>query len=171
MRNNLRIPITMLCVPCVLLLAGCPTTPVVEPTKPAETTAPSTPTPPPTATTSAPPQVTAETTRRPAELALAEGVDLYNEGKWAAAIRKLQGTAEIWTESNTIQIEALKYLAFSYCVTDRPSQCRQNFDRILALDPSFELTLAESGHPKWGNVFKQAKQASRGGAAPRPATR
>jgi hypothetical protein len=55
---------------------------------------------------------------------------------------------------------ALKYQAFSYCVTSRPAPCRQAFDRALRLDPSFDLAPGEHGHPLWGPVFTKAKQAA-----------
>jgi hypothetical protein len=57
-------------------------------------------------------------------------------------------------------VTALKYTAFSYCVTSRPAQCRQAFDRALRLDPSFDLAPGEHGHPLWGPVFTKAKQAA-----------
>jgi hypothetical protein len=55
-------------------------------------------------------------------------------------------------------VTALKYTAFSYCVTSRPAQCRQAFDKALRLDPSFQLAPGEYGHPLWGPVFAKAKK-------------
>jgi hypothetical protein len=55
-------------------------------------------------------------------------------------------------------VTALKYTAFSYCVTSRPAQCRQAFDKALKLDPAFELAPGEYGHPLWGPVFAKAKK-------------
>jgi hypothetical protein len=133
---------------------GCTTVPET----PATATTESTPPPPP------PPA------KRAGELALAEGVDLYNQGNYAAAIKKLQESSEIWTETTPIRVEALKYMAFASCVTNQRARCRQNFDRLLELDATFDLAPAEAEHPYWTPVFKQAKQAATN-APRRPATR
>jgi hypothetical protein len=158
MQSYLRSFAIALIVLAGALLTGCETPSKTEATKPAttptSTTTPGTATP---ATPSAPPPT--EVVRRPAELAVAEGVDLFNQGQFASSIKKLQDSPEIWTDAQPLQIEALKYLAFAHCVNNRRVPCRQNFDKLLALDPAFELTAAEAGHPQWGPVFKQAKQA------------
>jgi hypothetical protein len=49
-------------------------------------------------------------------------------------------------------------LAFSYCVTSKAQLCRQQFERALKIDPSFELLPSEIGHPIWGPVFLKAKK-------------
>ena len=56
------------------------------------------------------------------------------------------------------RVTALKYTAFSYCVTNRPTPCRQSFERALRLDPSFDLSPGEQGHPLWGPQFAKARQ-------------
>jgi hypothetical protein len=38
--------------------------------------------------------------------------------------------------------------------------CYESFRRALALNPKFELTAAEAGHPVWGPVFRSAKAKS-----------
>lgn len=96
----------------------------------------------------------------PGEQRLAEGVALYDQGKFAAAIRKLQTSREIWADEPATRIAAYKYLAFSHCVLNRRQPCRRAFDALLKLDPGFDLTAAEIGHPLWGPVFRQAKQES-----------
>jgi len=35
--------------------------------------------------------------------------------------------------------------------------CRQTFVRIYDVDPNFDLTPAEAGHPSWTRTFAQAK--------------
>jgi hypothetical protein len=89
--------------------------------------------------------------------ALREGINLYNEGDFNAAIRRLSAR-EIAAGSVSTRVTALKYTAFSYCVTSRAEQCRQAFDKALRLDPSFELSVGEHGHPLWGPVFARAKR-------------
>jgi hypothetical protein len=90
---------------------------------------------------------------------LREGIRLYNEGDFNGAIRRLS-QRDVNNGPLPTRLTALKYQAFSYCVTSRPAPCRQAFDRALRLDPSFDLAPGEHGHPLWGPVFTKAKQAA-----------
>jgi hypothetical protein len=90
---------------------------------------------------------------------LREGVRLYDDGDFNGAIRRLSAR-DINNGPLNTRVTALKYTAFSYCVTSRPTQCRQAFDKALRLDPSFDLAPGEHGHPLWGPVFTKAKQAA-----------
>lgn len=93
-------------------------------------------------------------------LALKEGIALYNNGDYNGSIKKLSSATEIWASHNkTLQISALKYMAFSYCITSRAQLCRQHFERALKIDPSFDLQASEIGHPTWGPIFLKAKKA------------
>ncbi|MDO8177106.1 MAG: TssQ family T6SS-associated lipoprotein [Undibacterium sp.] len=90
---------------------------------------------------------------------LKDGTDLYNNGDYNGAIKKLSNSTEIWNGHNkTIQVSALKTMAFCYCVTSRTKLCRQQFQRALKLDPAFSLLPSEIGHPIWGPVFLKAKK-------------
>jgi tetratricopeptide (TPR) repeat protein len=89
---------------------------------------------------------------------LAAGEALYNAGDYAAAIRDLNASAAIWKADTATQTEALKYIAFSYCVTGRPGPCKQEFQKALRLDPAFDLAPGEQDHPLWGPVFDKAKK-------------
>jgi hypothetical protein len=89
--------------------------------------------------------------------ALREGIGLYNEGDFNGAIRRLSAS-DIANGSVGTRVTALKYTAFSYCVTSRPVQCRESFEKALRLDPSFDLAPGEHGHPLWGPVFARAKK-------------
>jgi tetratricopeptide (TPR) repeat protein len=92
-------------------------------------------------------------------LALREGIALYNDGDYNGTIRKLNNATEIWTSHNkSLQVSALKYIAFSYCITSRTQLCRQQFERALKIDPGFDLLPSEIGHPIWGPVFLKAKK-------------
>jgi hypothetical protein len=91
------------------------------------------------------------------QLALKEGIDLYNNGDYNAAIKRL-GAPEIANGPKATQLEAIKYTAFSYCVTSRQTLCRQQFEKALKLDPNFDLAPGEHGHPLWGPVFTRAKK-------------
>lgn len=90
---------------------------------------------------------------------LREGIRLYNEGDFNGAIKRLSAR-DLNNGPLATRLTALKYTAFSYCVTSRQAQCRQTFDKALRLDPSFDLAPGEHGHPLWGPVFTQAKQAA-----------
>ncbi|OON62321.1 hypothetical protein B0920_02260 [Massilia sp. KIM] len=92
------------------------------------------------------------------ELALREGINLYNDGEFNAAIKRLN-SADMNGASLRNRVTALKYTAFSYCVTGRQALCRQTFDRALRLDPGFDLGPGEHSHPLWGPVFAKAKQS------------
>jgi hypothetical protein len=91
--------------------------------------------------------------------ALRDGIRLYDDGDFNGAIRRLSA-GEIANGPVSTRVTALKYTAFSYCVTSRPAQCRQAFDKALRLDPSFDLAPGEHGHPLWGPVFARAKKES-----------
>ncbi|HEX6002699.1 MAG TPA: TssQ family T6SS-associated lipoprotein [Burkholderiales bacterium] len=111
---------------------------------------------------------------------LEDGIESYENGAYGNAIRKLEDVADNPRADRGARVQALKYLAFSHCVSpdsDRnrkpPSHltlCRQAFERALALDPTFELAQAERGHPVWGKQFQaariaQSKKTSAGSAS------
>jgi hypothetical protein len=107
------------------------------------------------------PQQEQEQVRKAAQ-AMLEGIRLYDNGDFDEAIARL-GEPEIRTSPVPIRVEALKYIAFSYCVTRDLLDCRHAFDTALGIDPGFELGRGEGGHPMWGPVFEQAKAASENG--------
>jgi hypothetical protein len=92
-------------------------------------------------------------------VALRDGIVAYDNGDYNGAIKKLS-VREIAKSSKANQLIAIKYTAFSYCVSGRPVLCRQQFDKALKLDPSFELEAGETGHPLWGPVFARAKKSN-----------
>jgi Tfp pilus assembly protein PilF len=135
--NNFRIPSLLSCAMAGVLLSGCAEMPFFGDSK------------------SAPRR--AESSARSDQIALREGIRLYNEGEFNAAIKRLS-SKDIANGSTATRVAALKYTAFSYCVTDRSEQCRQSFERALKLDPKFDLAPGEHGHPQWGPVFTRAKR-------------
>jgi Tfp pilus assembly protein PilF len=110
----------------------------------------------------APPPDPAVVARQQAEVRgkemLAKGIGEYEAGSYAQAEATLL-SPDIWAASDSIKIAALKHLAFTYCVSERPALCRQSFERALQLDPNFDLSPAEHNHPLWGPEFKNAKNA------------
>ena len=90
------------------------------------------------------------------------GLDAYNSGDYPAAIRRLAVASDPGISDKPTQLEAIKYLAFSYCVTGQTTLCRLQFERALRIDPSFDLAPGEKGHPLWGPVFERAKKGKAG---------
>lgn len=94
---------------------------------------------------------------RKAEKDLSLGIRAYEDGDYKNSTRLLQSAlaAELFLTSD--KVAAHKYLAFMHCAQSREKACRDEFRKALALDPDFQLTPAESGHPSWGPVFKSLK--------------
>jgi hypothetical protein len=155
----------------LLVLAGCETpAPVAEP-EPSKVQAPE-PEPPPLPPAPPPPPPVVTASAR----ALASGVALYDAGDFNGAIRRLAGAREIWDDSISAdalanKLAAHKYIAFSYCVTNRRTLCRRQFVDALRLDSGFALEATEKTHPVWGPEFERAKKQATASSAPakRPA--
>lgn len=92
-----------------------------------------------------------------ADAALAQGIASYRDAAWAEAERALL-SPELWAGDVPTRVDALKHLAFTYAVTDRPTECRWAFLRALQLDPDFDLGEAERGHPGWGPQFEAVRR-------------
>ena len=69
----------------------------------------------------------------------------------------LRNAQQMGLEDKRDQVIAHKYLAFIHCVSGREQQCRDEFKKALTIDPAFELTPAEAGHPVWGPIFRGEK--------------
>lgn len=95
------------------------------------------------------------------EQSLSEALALYADGRYDDAVvwlTPLMGAPELPLSS---QVKVLKFMAFSHCAMGRLRPCRQHFDMALELDPTFQLTEAEKGHPVWGREFANARLAAR----------
>jgi Tfp pilus assembly protein PilF len=91
---------------------------------------------------------------------LKQGIAQYEEGNYRSAVRRLQFALEEGL-SMPDRVQAHKYLAFISCVSGQQLTCREEFAIALDLDPTFELSPAEAGHPMWGPVFKSVKSVKR----------
>jgi tetratricopeptide (TPR) repeat protein len=149
-------------VAAALIAAGCETpsprqsSPAPAPAAPPPRTAqrPPQPTPPPEPVKPPVPVKTA------AEVALDEGITLYDAGSYNEAIKSLTGAKEIWDGApDALKVRAYKYVAFSQCVLGRRTACRQQFTEALKLDPNFALEPAERTPPIWGVEYEAAKKA------------
>lgn len=90
---------------------------------------------------------------------LREGIELYDKGAYNEAIKRL-AAPEVSGGSRATQLKALKFTAFSYCLTARAAQCRSAFDKAFKLDPAFALEPGENGHPLWTPSYSRAKKAA-----------
>lgn len=142
------------------ILSGCDTLqPLLDP-KPAPkpVSAPSTPAPRPVVQHA--PAPTAPSASSSEQQALRDGIEAYNKGAYNDAIRRLSAP-DISGGVRSTQVQAQKYMAFSYCVSGRQTLCRQAFDKAFRLDPGFDLGPGEHGHPLWGPAFAKARKAAR----------
>ena len=146
-----KLLLTILTLAALLPLSGCETPP-----PPVQQAAP---TPKPHVKTAE--EIQVEETRTTARATLKEGIDLYSAGDYNASLKRLQDSKEIWATDIEIQLDALKYSAFSYCLTNRTTLCRQQFEKALKLNKDFDLLPGENGHPLWGPVFERAKKSSK----------
>lgn len=100
---------------------------------------------------------------RYAERELSAGIRAYEEGKYPVAAARLQTALASELMFATDKVAAHKYLAFVHCASGRTQQCRGEFRQAFALDPDFELSKAEAGHPVWGPVYQSVREESRRG--------
>ena len=103
------------------------------------------------------PQISENQLREKARESLAQGVEHYNAGRFADASSSLTAALDHGQLTRPEQGSARKHLAFIYCTTGREPQCRDEFRKALEVDPGFELSAAEAGHPIWGLAFRSVK--------------
>jgi tetratricopeptide (TPR) repeat protein len=115
------------------------------------------------------PQISDAELRDRAKQNLSQGIDQYGAGKYPEATRNLRASLEYGQLTRLEQGNAHKYLAFILCVSGRESECRDEFRRALEVDPNFDLTAAEAGHPIWGPVYRDVRAQLAATAAPVPA--
>lgn len=96
-----------------------------------------------------------------AEQSLSDGVRQYEDGNYQEAQKSLQSALNQGLANKRDEVKAHKYLAFIHCASGREKSCREEFRKALDLNPAFDLTPAEAGHPVWGPVFRGVKAASR----------
>jgi hypothetical protein len=90
------------------------------------------------------------------EQLLTDGLVKYDTGDYPAA-QALFASAMKEGLKKEDQVRAMKFTAFSLCLTEKFSQCRAEFIKIYDVDPRFDLTPAEAGHPSWTRTFASAK--------------
>jgi len=90
------------------------------------------------------------------QTALQAGLKQYEDGEYAESLKNLQSAIDLGLGERD-RVNAHKHAAFIHCSANRTRQCREEFRKALAVDPSMELAPAEVGHPVWGPVFRSVK--------------
>ncbi len=91
------------------------------------------------------------------EQMLSDGLVKYDAAEFAPAEKLLEGALKEGLKAKDDQVKAMKYLSFTYCLQNKYRDCRAEFIKIYDVDPTFDLTPAEAGHPSWTHTFAAAK--------------
>jgi tetratricopeptide (TPR) repeat protein len=91
------------------------------------------------------------------EQTLQAGMIQYDSGNYSQAATLLEQSFKEGLATKELQVRALKHLAFSLCLQQRWRECRATFVSIYDVEPEFDLTPAEAGHPEWTRTFAGAK--------------
>lgn len=84
---------------------------------------------------------------------LIKGVSEYQAGNYLNAMIAFDGVLQNQYATRYEKILANKHMAFIHCISNETVKCGEYFKAVLALDPYFELSEGEAGHPLWGPVF------------------
>jgi len=103
------------------------------------------------------PQFSDTQLRQKAQDSLALGLRQYQQGEYDSAQKNLSASLDYGLLSKTEQSTALKHRAFIHCISGRKQQCADDFRKALEIDPAFDLTAAEAGHPIWGPVYRNVR--------------
>jgi len=91
------------------------------------------------------------------EQLLQDGLVKYDSGDYDAALRLLEQALKDGLKDKADQVRAMKFVAFSNCLKERYATCKASFIKIYEVNPEFDLTPAEAGHPSWTKTFAAAK--------------
>lgn len=87
------------------------------------------------------------------------GLVNYRENRFDAALNDLGAAVASKSLKSSDEINARKHMAFIHCVSGRELPCREQFQAILKVEPSFDLAPNEASHPIWGPVWRSVKGA------------
>jgi len=104
-----------------------------------------------------------------AEQLLSEGIVKYDGGDYPAAHTLLESALKEGLKTKEDQVRAMKHVAFTLCLQNKITQCRAEFTKIFSVDPAFDLSPAEAGHPSWTNTFARVKAQAKKDLAAREA--
>ena len=91
------------------------------------------------------------------EQMMVDGLVKYDAGEFPAARTLLEGALKEGLTKKEDQVKAMKYLAFTLCLEGKYKECHNEFVKIYDVDPAFDLSPAEAGHPSWTKTFASAK--------------
>lgn len=94
-----------------------------------------------------------------AEQLLSDGLVKYDSGEYPAAYKLLESALKEGLPQKPDQVRAMKTIAFTLCLQGQFAHCRTEFTKIYEVDPAFDLTPAEAGHPSWTKTFAAVKKA------------
>lgn len=94
----------------------------------------------------------------PGKEQLEKGTVNYVQGNYPVAMIRLQRVVDLPSATKAEKIESHKLMAFIHCISGREKMCADSFKKAIQLDPQFDLTPAEIGHPIWGPVFRSVKK-------------
>jgi len=92
-----------------------------------------------------------------AEQMLNDGMVKYDAGDYPAAHTLYAAALKEGLKSKEDQVRAMKQMAFTLCLMEKFRECRAEFVKIYDVEPQFDLTPAEAGHPSWTRTFAAAK--------------
>jgi hypothetical protein len=133
-----------------LWLSACADTATVPPPTPAPLAA--------AAPVARPAAVILNAMEQRAQAAIADADKQFGAGDFKAVIATLNTSKAIDFSSSATQVQAHKLLAFSYCITKKTALCNAEAERVMVLDPGFQLPEAERSHPTWGPAFDAARK-------------
>ena len=96
-----------------------------------------------------------------AQQMLSDGMVKYEAGEYEAAHKLLDAALTEGLKDTANQVKAMKYIAFTECLQGHYTDCRNEFIKIYDVDPDFDLTPAEAGHPSWTKTFAAAKATAK----------
>lgn len=109
----------------------------------------------------APPPPVPSPAQDKAQQELTKGIISYENSAYERSANQIQNALTLGLEARKDEAKAHKYLAFMHCVGGRERLCRDEFRKAIGVDPTFNLTAAEVGHPTWGPVFRKVKNTTK----------
>lgn len=92
-----------------------------------------------------------------AEQMMIDGIVKYDSGDYPTSQKLLEAALKEGLKEKSDQVRAMKHVAFNLCLQEKFTACRTAFIKIYEVDPDFDLTPAEAGHPSWTKTFMGAK--------------
>lgn len=92
-----------------------------------------------------------------AQTNLNDGLKKYDSGGFDEAFQNFLLALDSGQLTLAEQLTARKHMAFIHCLSGREANCKEEFEKVIALDLKFDLTPAEAGHPTWGPIYRLAR--------------